>query len=45
MTKDGDRGSGVAAPAGWQDWRPSRTWAQSLDAFDPGGIQIRLGTP
>jgi predicted choloylglycine hydrolase len=24
---------------------PDRTWAQSLDAFDSGGIEIGLGTP
>jgi hypothetical protein len=24
---------------------PSRTWAQSLDAFDSGGIEIALGAP
>jgi predicted choloylglycine hydrolase len=24
---------------------PDRTWTQSLDAFDPGSIQIRLGSP
>ena len=24
---------------------PGQTWTQSLDAFDPGSIQIRLGTP
>jgi hypothetical protein len=24
---------------------PGQTWAQSLDAFDPDSIQIRLGTP
>ena len=24
---------------------PDRTWAQSLDAFDPDSIQIRLGAP
>jgi predicted choloylglycine hydrolase len=24
---------------------PGRTWAQSLDTFDPDSIQIRLGTP
>jgi hypothetical protein len=23
---------------------PDRTWAQSLDTFDPDSIQIRLGT-
>ncbi len=24
---------------------PGQTWAQSLDTFDPGSTQIRLGTP
>jgi hypothetical protein len=24
---------------------PGRTWAQSLEAFEPGRIQIQLGTP
>jgi hypothetical protein len=24
---------------------PGRTWAQSLDTFHPGRIQIQLGTP
>ena len=24
---------------------PGRTWAQSLDTFEPGRIQIQLGTP
>ena len=24
---------------------PGQTWAQSLDAFDPASIQIRLGAP
>jgi predicted choloylglycine hydrolase len=24
---------------------PDRTWTQSLDTFDPDGIQIRLGAP
>jgi hypothetical protein len=24
---------------------PGRTWAQSLDTFDPASIQVQLGTP